>query len=156
MTPSPRPGGPADADRAVRLHVYRRLIEAGRPPSTPEIAEALGRPSGAIAESLQRLAEGRALVLVPGSTGIWMAPPFSAIPTRYRVRIGGSSFWAPCIWDAFGIAALLPGEAVIESRCPSSGEPMRLDVRDGAVTGSEGVVHFLVPAAHWWDDIGFT
>jgi hypothetical protein len=33
---------------------------------------------------------------------------------------------------------------------------MSLEVSHGRLTGDEGVVHFAVPAHHWWDNIGFT
>jgi hypothetical protein len=33
---------------------------------------------------------------------------------------------------------------------------MRLQVRHGVLTRTEGVVHFGVPARRWWDNIGFT
>ena len=33
---------------------------------------------------------------------------------------------------------------------------MTLEVRDGNLVRSEGVVHFAIPAHHWWDNIGFT
>jgi len=36
------------------------------------------------------------------------------------------------------------------------GAGMSLEVRDGHLVRSEGVVHFAIPAHHWWDNIGFT
>ena len=33
---------------------------------------------------------------------------------------------------------------------------MTLEVRDGQLAGTEGVVHFAFQAHHWWDNIGFT
>jgi len=33
---------------------------------------------------------------------------------------------------------------------------MTLEVRDGRLGGAAGVIHFAVPAHHWWDNIGFT
>jgi hypothetical protein len=32
---------------------------------------------------------------------------------------------------------------------------MQLEVERGELH-ADGVAHFAVPAAHWWDDIGFT
>lgn len=35
-----------------------------------------------------------------------------------------------------------------------TGEPVRLQVRDGALEpGATGVVHIAIPAARWWDDV---
>jgi hypothetical protein len=33
---------------------------------------------------------------------------------------------------------------------------MSLEIRDGSLEPSEGVIHFAVPAARWWEDIGAT
>ena len=33
---------------------------------------------------------------------------------------------------------------------------MRLRVEAGELIDGDGLAHFAVPAAHWWDDIGFT
>ena len=41
--------------------------------------------------------------------------------------------------------------------CACCDETLRLRVEDGElVEGSDVLVHFLVPARRWWDDIGFT
>jgi hypothetical protein len=51
----------------------------------------------------------------------------------------------------------LHGDGRIESECACCGEPVRLEVHDGAVTeGADVLVHLLVPVRRWWDDIGFT
>ena len=45
----------------------------------------------------------------------------------------------------------------VESQCACCGEPVTLEVQDGAlVEGAELLVHILVPAREWWSDIGFT
>jgi hypothetical protein len=33
---------------------------------------------------------------------------------------------------------------------------MPVTVAENRLASGEGVVHFAVTAAHWWDDIGFT
>jgi hypothetical protein len=86
-----------------------------------------------------------------------MAMPFSALPTPYRVTAGSASWWANCAWDALGIPAMLHQNATIHSRCPISGQPLTLSVVAGQLEqGASGRVHFAVPAARWWDDIGYT
>ena len=48
-------------------------------------------------------------------------------------------------------------DGVVESECPDCGEPLELEVRDGELDPRRHLlVHFVVPARHWWDDIGFT
>jgi hypothetical protein len=144
-------------DREVRLAVYRTVVAESRPPSAPELAAELGVATEDVETSLHRLAAGHVLVLAPGTNSIWMAAPFSAIPTPFEVSVGDRHYFANCIWDALGVAACLQAEARIDTSCPDCSEPMRLEVRDGALQEpAEGVIHFAVPAARWWEDIGAT
>ena len=152
------PSGDASIlDRDVRLAVYRKFVEEGRPPTGPEIAVGLGVATPDVEASIRRLADGHVLVLAPGTPYVWMANPFSAIPTPFEVEVGERLYFGNCIWDALGIPACLHADARIRTYCPDCNEPLSLDVRDGRLEASaEGVIHFAVPAAHWWDDIGST
>ena len=143
-------------DIKVRLAVFRGAADTGEVPQAAEIAAALGEERATVEESLRRLAEGRVIVLAPGTTTIWMANPFSAIPTPFRVRARGRRYWGNCVWDALGVAAILHDDATVETTCGDCGEPMTLEVRGGALARGDGVVHFAVPAARWWENIGFT
>jgi hypothetical protein len=49
---------------------------------------------------------------------------------------------------------MLGGTGRVETRCPDCAVGLTVEVIDGRVEGS-GIVHFSVPARHWWDDIGF-
>lgn len=142
-------------DRAVRLHVLQQAAETARVPKPDEIAVALGRPQSEVEESLHRLAARRLLVLAPGTANVWVAPPFCAVPTDFRVRAEGRTYWAICIWDALGIPAALDVDATITARCGDCGEELGLEVRGGALVRGEGMVHFAVPAIRWWDNIAF-
>jgi hypothetical protein len=151
------PGDGASFDRAVRLAVYRRVVAEGVPPAAPQIAHEVGAGTKDVEISLRRLADGHVLVLEPGTTSIWMAAPFSAIPTPFPVAVGDRRYFANCIWDALGIPACLHADARIDTSCPDCSAPLRLDVRDGRLEEpDECVIHFAVPAARWWDDIGST
>jgi hypothetical protein len=97
------------------------------------------------------------IVLAPGTDEIWMAAPFSALATPFRVHVGERAYWGNCIWDALGIVALLGGTGSVRFNCPDCGDPLAIDVRDREpITGDDLLVHFAVPAARWWEDIGFT
>jgi hypothetical protein len=86
-----------------------------------------------------------------------MLNPFSAVETPHRVEADGRSWWANCAWDALGIPAALHVDGHVESACPDCGERLELEVRDGELAGgADLLVHFVVPARHWWDDIVFT
>ncbi|TMA26926.1 MAG: hypothetical protein E6J78_11840, partial [Deltaproteobacteria bacterium] len=94
--------------------------------------------------------------LAPNDGNIWAANPFCAVPSGFRVRAAGKKYWGICIWDALGIAAALGADAIVTTTCGDCGDVMTLEVRDGRLARSEGIVHFAIPAHHWWDNIGFT
>jgi DNA-binding transcriptional MocR family regulator len=140
----------------VRLRIYHFFIETGRAPSASEIATELGLSTASVEAAYRQMGEEHVLVLHPGTFDIWMAMPFSAVPTPYRVTVGERWWYANCAWDALGIPALLGSEAQIVTDCPDCAEPLTIQIEQGTVSNYSGVVHFAVPAAHWWDDIGFT
>jgi hypothetical protein len=144
-------------DLDVRRHVYFSVVAKGRPPTTSDAAAAFELPEPELAAAYRRLHDAHALVLFPGTTEIWMANPFCFDQTPHRVTSGGRRFTATCAWDALGIPGALHGDGRIESECACCGEPLELEVEDGVlVRGADLLVHFVVPARRWWDDIGFT
>lgn len=140
----------------VRLHVFRETAVTGEVPQPPAIARALDRPEAEIRQALQTLADGKVLILAPMGGNIWAANPFSAVPSPFRVRADGRRYRAICIWDALGVAAALQADANIDATCGDCGDAMSITIRDGQVASGDGIVHFAVPAHHWWDNIGFT
>lgn len=147
--------GLSPLERDVRQRVYRHFLEHGRASSAAEIAAALGRPADEIEGALRTLADAHVLVLKPGTVDLWMAMPFSAVETRYRVETPRGGWWANCAWDALGVLAMLGSDGTVRARCACCEEPQVLDVEGGQLRG-EGMIHFAVPAARWWADIGFT
>ena len=145
-----------DIDQRVRLFVFGETAKAGHVPTASEIADGLHLSLDDTHAALNRLASGRVLVLAPGTTNIWMANPFSAVPTPFRVLAKGRTYFGNCIWDALGIPAILDADGVVETTCGDCGDPMALEVRNGTLAHPAGVVHFAVPAARWWDNIGYT
>jgi hypothetical protein len=143
-------------DRAVRLHIFGQAAETGRVPTPLETAEALGQPQSAVEAALGRLAAARVLILAPGTANVWAANPFCAVPSAFRVEARGRTYWGICIWDALGIPAALHADGTVTTQCGDCGEELVLEVRDGALARSVGVVHFGVPAARWWENIAFT
>lgn len=141
-------------DNEVRTHLYRFFVEHGRPPVAAEIASEAGTSQSEVEAALQRLADSHVLVLAPGTPYVWMANPLSAIPTPFQVRINRRLLFGNCIWDALGIAAMLDSDADVSTWCPDCDHRLEVSVRQRKVSG-DGVVHYAVPAARWWDDIGF-
>jgi len=148
-----------EQDALVRQAIYRSFAERWTPPTRSSVAAAAGLDAADVAASYDRLALARAIVLDPLSGEVRMAMPFSAVPTAFRVRgLGGehAAWWANCAWDALGIAAATRRDVEIVTECADCHEHLVLRVVDGAPDDLSLVVHFLVPAARWWDDIGFT
>ena len=117
--------------------------------------ELRGRDEHAVADAYRALADGHVIVLEHGTTTVRWAPPFSVVPTPFQSNADGARWYAPCAWDAFGIPAALCRDADVEARCAWSGEPVVCGVRNGRAYG-DGIIHLVVPAARFWDDIGYT
>jgi hypothetical protein len=147
---------PQELDDRVRLSVYRHFVRRGLAPEVYDLGDELGASPAVIAASLERLAAAHILVLDPATRRLWMAMPFSAVPTAFRVRTSGGEWWANCAWDALGISAMLQAPAEITTSCSDCGDPPPIRTTGRVISTGTGVVHFAVPAASWWDDIGFT
>ena len=142
--------------REVRIYVFRECATTAQVPQATQISRSLGRSEAEVRAALHHLAAGKVLILAPNDGNIWAANPFCAVPSGFRVSAGAKQYWGICIWDALGIAAALGTDAVITAPCGDCGVGMTLEVRGEKLVRSEGVVHFAVPAHHWWDNIGFT
>jgi hypothetical protein len=148
-----------DLELRVRNQVYAAFVRDGEAPSAHETGLALGLATHTVAEAYRRLHDARALVLEPGGDGeqIRMLHPFAVTATVHRVESGGRSWFANCAWDALGVPAALHRDGTVYSECADCGEPLEVEVREGRlVRGPDLLVHILVPARRWWDDIVFT
>ncbi len=141
-------------ERAVRATVIQTLRDTGEAPTTAAIAGLLGSDESRVSLALDALADQHRLVLVPGTNQVMMVHPFSGVASDFLVTIGERTWYANCVWDGLSILALL-GDGTLVTHSPATGEAITLTVRDGVVEG-DAVVHFLVPARHFWDDIIFT
>jgi hypothetical protein len=140
----------------VRLHVFRETANTAQVPQAPQIAGALGRSQDDVSDALRQLAAGKVLILAPNDGNIWAANPFCAVPSAFRVETRGKSYYAICIWDALGILAALGSDGAIRASCGDCSERLELEIAGGELTRTEGIIHFAIPAHHWWDNIGFT
>ena len=76
---------------------------------------------------------------------IAVAYPFSATPTRHRVRIGGHvDVYAMCAIDSLGVAAMLGRDTRIESVDVTTGDPVTVTTTGGHTSWeSAGAVVFI-------------
>ncbi len=142
-------------DEQVRLAVYDGFVHRGQAPTAAQLADSLGRTLDEVAAALRELQSAHLLVLQPDGE-VLMANPFSAVATGFRVEAGEQAWWANCVWDALGVAAMLRRDVRITTTCLDCGELMTLTVEDGHLRNPQGVIHFAIPARQWWDDIVFT
>ncbi|MGH7454554.1 MAG: organomercurial lyase, partial [bacterium] len=125
--------------------------------ASTEVARALASSVEEVEAAFARLHKKRLLVPEPGNPSqIRMAPPFSGIETPFLVKVRDKSYYANCAWDALGIPAALHSDVVVEASDGHSGDPIKLEVRNGKPVSQECAIHFAVPAARWWDDIIYT
>src|SRR5262245_66448659 len=106
-------------ERDVRAAVYAAFRETGEAPTVDALAVTLGLTPEEVTRALSALADAHALVLRPGSAAIWMAHPFSGIPTDFLVTVGERRWFANCVWDGLAIVALRGGTGRTTTQSPS-------------------------------------
>lgn len=115
---------PDPTDRAVYQAVLRSFATTGHAPPAAELtilATGSGRTHTEILAALHHLDAIRL-----GTDGqVSVAYPFSARPTRHRVRINNQvDVHAMCAIDALGVAPMLERDTRIESTDTTSGQPV--------------------------------
>jgi hypothetical protein len=139
-------------DRQVRAQIYRLFRRGTTVVDEAVIAGSRGWPTDDVEDSLDRLAETHLVKLAEGDRRVEMAHPFSGAGTGYRSVVGERSWNANCAWDALAILAIMgDGDAL----APGPDGDVVWSVQNGKVS-PEGIVHLLIPARRFWDDIEFT
>jgi DNA-binding CsgD family transcriptional regulator len=141
--------------RMLRGLILRHFAEDGCVPDARGLAHDAGLNVAETQAALRRIEHPGDIVVAPGSGNVWMAHPFSAVPTPYPVYVGARKYWADCAWDALLVGLLLEEDSDIVATCPDCGEEMRVEIRNQQLHG-EGVIHCLIPPSKFFDNIGFT
>ena len=81
------------SDPDVRHFIYKTFAETTRPPTTIEVADHFNVPIAAVENVFERLASNHHIALAPGTFSIWMAHPFSGLPTNFVADVGGKKYW---------------------------------------------------------------
>jgi hypothetical protein len=145
-----------ETNAVSRLHyeLIRALIDTGNCPTRSELAQRFEMPVAEIDELLSELSEIHGVVLHPYICEPWLVHPFSTTPTAHWVEGKDGSWWARCIWCAFGIASLVGGETRIHTRVGAEAEPLVMRVVKGQPIGQEDLwVHFAIPPARAWQNV---
>lgn len=140
----------------IRHFIYSHLVDTTLPPSVDETARHFNISIEETGALYKELADHHAIFLEPETYTVRMAWPFSAIPTDFKVRANGKTYFANCAWDMLGIPAALHSDATIEAVCTESNETVQLQIKNGEVSDSSLLVHFLLPFSRWYDDLVYT
>jgi hypothetical protein len=81
------------SDLDVRHFIYATFAGTSRPPTTLETADHFKITIAAVESAYERLASAHHIALAPGSHAIWMAHPFSSLPTNYVAEVGHKRYW---------------------------------------------------------------
>jgi Alkylmercury lyase len=145
------------AEKALSLihhESIQGLIDTGNCPTRTELAERLDTSVAEIEQLLSELSETHGIVLHPHVCEPWVVHPFSTTPTAHWVEGPKGSWWAPCIWCAFGIATVVGGETQIHTRIGAEREPLVIQAVQGQPVGLEDMwVHFAIPPARAWQNV---
>ena len=139
-----------------RVHhgLIQGLLELGACPKNSELARRLELPAVQVEELLRALSEIHGVVLHPHICEPWVVHPFSLTPTMHWIKGQRFDWWAPCVWCALGVAALVRGKTQIHTRYRGEAEPLTIPVVDGQPVGSDDIwVHFAVPPARAWQNV---
>jgi hypothetical protein len=138
------------------IFAYDHLVVTGLPPTLEEISAHFGTTRCDAQRDLAALKIGKTILVHPESGEIWMAGPFASTKTDYEVVSGDRTYYANCAWDMLGIPMILNAPAQVHTKCTDCGSPMTIECDPSHPPAENAVVHFLVPARHWYEDIGFT
>jgi Alkylmercury lyase len=141
----------------LRLAVYRWFARTGRPPRAGDLAGRLALDVATVRAGLAEFARARHLVLDQAGQVV-MAHPFSAVPLGFAVMGRQALWWGGRAWDSFALPQVLPDEdeVLVSTRCPACSRPHAWNVGTERPPDGDQVAHFLVPAAHMWDDVVHT
>lgn len=123
-----RAKAPDPVDRAVHRLVLRHFATTGQPPTTANLADTIAG-SGRTSDDVLAALHGRDAIRLNADGRIEVAYPFSAHPTRHRVRIAtgtGTGVYAMCAIDALGIAPMLATDTHIDSTDQTTGQPVHI------------------------------
>jgi len=140
----------------LRIHIYDVLLDRGSPPRIDELARQFGVTEQAARDAIADLKIGKTVLPHPRTGEIWMAGPFAAEETVYRVSGRRAAWFANCAWDMLGVTMITRERVTIDARCGDCHEPIRISADHESPPREPFVVHFLVPARRWYDDVGFT
>jgi hypothetical protein len=123
---------PLDPDEAaVHKAILGGFAATGAPPTAEDLRAVISDGGRSTADVLSALHQTDAIRLAPDEQ-IAVAYPFSAQPTRHRVRVADrTDVYAMCAIDALGISPMLRVDTLISSDDETNGRPITVATTDG-------------------------
>lgn len=119
------------AEKAAHQAILRCFAATGHPPTAGELDPVTSGTGRTVGEVLAALHHLDAIRLAPDGH-IALAYPFSATPTRHRVRIADhTDVYAMCAIDALGMSAMLGQDTHIDSVDTTTGQPITVTTTAG-------------------------
>lgn len=143
----------------VRLSIFEHFLRTAQAPTAEELMARFSLPREQVTALLDDLAAARHIALVPGSSRILMAFPFSAIATPFRVTTRGQQYFANCAWDAVAFHAMLGSDVRVDSFCHHCAAPIAVELSNGHATlvePAETIVYLALRPTEWWENIVVT
>lgn len=141
----------------IRYQINRYIFDHGYAPDSQELADLSSVSVNQVNEALEVLAGQHALVLHPNSHKIWIAHPFSLMPTLFWVESGEKGWYSNCTWCSLGVASLVENEDVtIYTKLNGTKDPLEIHINNGRIKEEHLLVHFLVRPINFWDNVIYT
>lgn len=135
---------PLTADEQTLVRAAYRELANGAPVTPTHLARAAQLSPDAVTTAIARL-PGLAQVDPEGRIFGFLGLTLRETPHRFMVA--GRTLYTWCAWDTLFIPRVLDAEAHVESRCPITGRPIRLDITSRGVVSaapSEALISFQV------------
>ncbi|MEM9316608.1 MAG: organomercurial lyase, partial [Pseudomonadota bacterium] len=141
------------SNASLHFVIIDTFLQRGFAPTLDELAARFGVARGLMRKALGELQDHHGVVLHPHSDEIWVAHPFSTVPTGFLVSSGGREWWGNCAWCSLGLAALVDAPATIRTSPGYDRPTVELRIVDGKLDRHDFVVHFPTPMARAWDNV---
>jgi hypothetical protein len=143
--------------KLVRRAIYGQFLAKGCCDGTGALLGQTGLLPETLNAAIEELARGLMVMCPPGTHDIAKCPPWTNVPTRHAVEVGGRHVChAGCSLEAMNIAWCYPGEVVtIRTSCPETGCEIVIRLRGNEqleVTPATTVGHTGVDPARWDDN----
>lgn len=135
--------------KRVRRIVYGQFLDRGCCEGTSALLRDTGLPPRELDETIEELERGLMVMCPPGTHDVAKCPPWSNVPTRHEIEVGGRKVGhAGCSLEAMNAAHCYPGEEMtIRTSCPETGTEIvirllgneQLEVMPATTVGHTGV-----------------